>query len=89
MKDKEFVEKIYGPYNAAWKLLKLLQHCSSHDGDWDLYKKELDRYTEEYTRDNQFAYDLGLFIATKAEWDIRNINDGGAAHEVQDANKKE
>lgn len=89
MDNKEFVEKIYGPYNAAWKLLKLLQHCSSHDGDWDLYKKELDRYTEEHTKDNQFAYDLGLFIATKAEWDIRNINDKGARNEVQDANKKE
>ena len=86
MEDKEFVEKIYGPYSAAWKLIKLLQHCSTHSGDWELYKKELDRYIEEYTRDNQFAYDLGLFICNTVEHDIRTINDGGK-HEAQGTNE--
>lgn len=76
MENKEFTEKIFGPYNEAWKVIKLLQHCTATDGDWELYEKEFRRYCKQYP-DNKFAYDVSMFIMKAAE-DIRDMN-GGAA----------
>ena len=74
MNDKEFTEKIYGPYGEAWKVIKLLQHCSATDGDWDLYEKEYMKFAKKY-EDTKFGYDLAAFILKAAD-DIRDMNGG-------------
>ena len=74
MDNKVFTEKIYGPYNEAWKVIKLLQHCTATDGDWDKYLSEYERFCKMYP-ENKFAYDLGTFILKAAD-DIRDINGG-------------
>jgi len=74
MDNKVFTEKIYGPYNEAWKVIKLLQHCTATDGDWDKYLAEYYRFCDKYPG-NKFAYDLGTFILKAAD-DIRDINGG-------------
>lgn len=76
MENAVFKEKIFGPYNEAWKVIKLLQHCSATDGDWELYYKEYKSFCDKYP-ENKFAYDLGAFILQAAD-DIKNMN-GGAA----------
>ena len=76
MDDNTFKEQIYGPYIEVWKIIKLLQHCSSISGDWDKYKKELDRYAKEFDG-NKFAEDLGMFLLQAAE-DIKEANDNEA-----------
>lgn len=74
MDNKVFTEKIYGPYNEAWKVIKLLQHCTATDGDWDKYYEEYKRFCDQYP-ENKFAYDLGAFILKAAD-DIRDMNGG-------------
>jgi hypothetical protein len=86
MDNKDFTEKIYGPYNAAWKIIKLLQYCGAHSGNWDLWYKELRRYEKEYLDGNKFAFDLGKFIMQAAE-DIRDMNEG-RVYEAQSTNEE-
>lgn len=80
MDNKVFTEKIYGPYNEAWKLIKLLQHCTATSGDWDKYVEEFKKFCNMYP-DNDFAYDLGCFILKAAD-DIRDMN-GGLGDAIQ------
>ena len=77
MDNKEFTEKIFGPYNDAWKVIKLLQHCTATDGDWELYYKEFKRFSEKYENASQYGYDLTAFILKAAD-DIRDMNGGKA-----------
>lgn len=87
MNNKDFTEKIYGPYNEAWKLIKLLQHCSKYkesDEHWELWYKELERYSKLYPG-NKFAHDLLLFVGQTAACDIRDMNEG-RTDEAQDSN---
>lgn len=72
MEDKVFKEKVYGPYSEAWKVIKLLQHCTEHGGDWDKWYAEFDRFCKAHPG-NQFAYDLGKFLMDAAE-DIKKMN---------------
>ncbi len=87
MDNKDFTEKIYGPYNEAWKLIKLLQHCAKYEETkeyWDLWYKELERYSKKYPG-NKFAEDLKMFVGHTAANDIRDMNKG-RTDEPQDAN---
>lgn len=72
MEDQRFKEVIYGPYNEGWKIIKLLQHCTEHEGDWDKWYAEFDRFCKAYPG-NKFAYDLGRFLDQAAE-DIKKMN---------------
>lgn len=87
MNNKDFTEKIYGPYNEAWKLIKLLQHCAKYEETkeyWDLWYKELERYSKKYPG-NKFAEDLKMFVGHTAANDIRGMNEG-KTDEAQDSN---
>lgn len=72
MEDQRFREVIYGPYGEGWKIIKLLQHCTEHSGDWDKWYAEYDRFCKAYP-ENKFAYDLGSFLLDAAE-DIKKMN---------------
>lgn len=73
MNTDKFKEKIYGPYLDAWKIIKLLQYCTEHEGNWDAFAKEHRRFYKAYP-DNKFADDLFNFLMTAAE-DIRDMNE--------------
>lgn len=75
MNDINFKEKIYNPYCEIWKLLKLLQHCTSRSGDWDLYTKEVARFHNEH-KGSRFAEDLERFLHY-AEETIKEMNNNG------------
>ena len=64
MDDKVFKEKVYGPYSDVWKILKLIQYAGQSEADqekWDMYMREIDRYTEKY-KDNELAQGLISFL---------------------------
>lgn len=64
MEDKIFKEVVYGPYLDAWKIIKIIQYAGQSEKDqetWNMFMKEIDRYTETY-KDNEIAQGLISFI---------------------------
>ena len=64
MNDKVFKEKVYGPYSDVWKILKVIQYAgqtSEDDEKWEMYMREIDRFTEKY-KDNELAEGLLSFL---------------------------
>ena len=60
MENIDFSQKIYQPYNEAWKILKLIQFAdqtSDSDAQWQRYMKEIDRLATTYP-DNKFVEKL-------------------------------
>ena len=72
MTDDRFREKIYNPYIDLWKIIKLLQHCSSNSGDWDLYAKEYQRFVSEYGN-TSYGSHLAACLLNVAD-DIKEMN---------------
>lgn len=79
MDDAKFREKIFGPYNDTWKILKLIQYAdqtSDSDAQWQRYMKEIDRLNATYPN-NPFAQRL-IRLLLDAGDDIAKMNGGGA-----------
>lgn len=60
MTNEIFVNKIYKPFNDAFKLLKLIQDAdqtSESDKQWQLYIKEIDSFKAKYP-DNKLVDEL-------------------------------
>lgn len=85
MDNNKFREKIYGPYNEAWKILKLVQHYTMHEGDWDAYEKELRRFFNTFP-ETKFTHDLFQFVMQAAE-DIRDMNEEERQNEAPDTHQ--
>lgn len=75
MNDGEFKSKVYGPYGEAWKIIKLLQHCSrtNNHENWEMFEKECDRFCK--AANNPFSERLAGFLVNAAE-DIATMNEG-------------
>lgn len=55
MNNEKFIEKIYGPYNDAWKIIKILQSESKTTNEiLSDYMQKIDEYDAKY-KDNEFA----------------------------------
>lgn len=85
MNDKVFKEKVYGPYSDVWKILKIIQYAgqtSEDDEKWEMYMREIDRFSEKY-KDNELAQGLLSFLVGhddfKGAGDIIAKLNGGAA----------
>lgn len=76
MDDNKFREKIYNPYIDLWKIIKLLQHCSSNSGDWNLYAREYQRFVNEHGN-TSYGSHLAACLLNVAD-DIKEMNN----HEV-------
>lgn len=54
MTEVSFKEKIYGPYLAAWKAIKILQEAYQKPELYIHYMEEVQKFADTYA-DNEFA----------------------------------
>lgn len=75
MTEGVFHEKVFGPYQDAWKLIALLQYCSrtNNHENWNKFGDEVDRFCK--SADNPFKERLARFLLDCAE-DIATMNEG-------------
>lgn len=69
MTNKEFMEKIYAPYNEAWKIVKLIQYAQHRGTDemWDKFFDELKRLEHAYPG-NRYVRSLCITMAEAGEY---------------------
>lgn len=69
MTDQEFREKVYNPYNEAWKILRLIQYAQHRGTDemWDVFFKEVDRLAHTYP-DNRYIKQLIHMMLEAADY---------------------
>lgn len=79
MNDTEFKEKVYGPYNEAWKILRIIQDAGQHERDdetWQKYMNEIDRFCKS-NEGNHFAQETLTRMLIDAGEDIAKMNGRG------------
>ena len=74
MDEKNFKEKIYGPYTAAWKIIKILQYASDDNPEVFLkYMDEVQKFADAY-QGNEFAEFLRKAVLLRADDVIAKLN---------------
>ena len=74
MDEKKFKEKIYGPYTAAWKIIKILQFASDDNPELFLeYMNRLQEFEDAY-KGNEFAELIRKALLLRADDIIAKMN---------------
>lgn len=74
MDDKEWRQKIYGPYNDAWKIIKILQQASDDNPELFLeYMEKVQEFDDAY-KGNEFADLIRRKLLLGADDVIARIN---------------
>ena len=77
METKEFKEKIYGPYNEAWKVIKIIQYAGQgkeDDATWQEYMTAIDTFAKKF-KDNRFKDNLVMMLLEAGDT-IAKMNGG-------------
>lgn len=74
MNDSQWREKVFGPYNDAWKIIKILQHASDDNPDLFIkYMDEVQKFDDQY-HGQEFADLLRTALLHRADDIIARMN---------------
>jgi hypothetical protein len=77
MEKEVFKEKIYAPYNEAWKVIKLIQYAGQDeksDATWQEYVRAIDEFAKKF--ENNTFKDTLVSMLLDAGDTIAKMNGG-------------